>query len=73
MVLDISFYSHSDSKHWFKDITILPDTPSVRLPRRPSATDISTVPSHIQDDSHHGWVAGRRDDDPPAGGIKKLF
>lgn len=73
MVLDISFYSHSDSKHWFKYVTILPDTPSVRLPRRPSATDMFTGPNHIQDDLHHGWVAGRRDADPPAGAIRKLF
>lgn len=31
LTLDISIYSHSDSKHWFKYLTFMPDIPSDAL------------------------------------------
>lgn len=31
-MLDISIYSRSDSEHWFKYLTLLPDHPSETMP-----------------------------------------
>ncbi|KAJ3574971.1 hypothetical protein NPX13_g4193 [Xylaria arbuscula] len=50
LALDISIYSPSDSKHWFKYLTFVPDT----------ASHVQTTLDKVDDDPQHGWVAGFR-------------
>lgn len=58
LVLDISVYSPSDSKHWFKYLTFEPDISSeVCITHFPSENEISTKP----DDRHHGWDDGHQE------------
>ncbi|KAK3320541.1 hypothetical protein B0T19DRAFT_403187 [Cercophora scortea] len=46
LTLDISIYSPSDSEHWFKYLTFLPDHASETI-----------LPTKAYDDAQHGWVA----------------
>ncbi|KAL7943953.1 hypothetical protein V8C42DRAFT_353852 [Trichoderma barbatum] len=59
LILDISIYSPSDSQHWFKYLTFMPDTPSDML--------------ELCNDPQHGWVANLRHSAPPPSAIKKVF
>jgi hypothetical protein len=61
LILDISIYSPSDSEHWFKYLTFLPDTPS------------QTRSTKAYDDAQHGWVAGSRHAAPPRWAFSKVF
>lgn len=61
LILDISIYSPSDSAHWFKYLTFLPDHPS------------PTIPTKACDDAQHGWVAGSRHAAPPRQAFLKVF
>ena len=61
LILDISIYSPSDSEHWFKYLTFLPDTPS------------QTISTKAYDDAQHGWVAGSRHAAPPRWAFTKVF
>lgn len=57
LVLDISIYSPSDSAHWFKYLTSLPDFPSnTTLDSAGSVKD--TIPNQVYHDIPHGWVDG---------------
>lgn len=62
LILDISIYSPSDSKHWFKYLTFMPDTPLEQ-----------TIPTKVYDDPQHGWVAGFRHSAPSMMAICKIF
>lgn len=68
LVLDISIYSLSDSEHWFKYLTFLPD-------HHPSPSQLTQAGSARKrhDDARHGWVAGFRQAAPPRQAISKLF
>ncbi|KAM0250667.1 hypothetical protein ACHAQJ_008544 [Trichoderma viride] len=70
LILDISIYSPSDSKHWFKYLTFLPDTPSDVL----GGGDIKQmILNKDYNDPRHGWVAGFRHSAPPEAAISKVF
>ncbi|KAK3378851.1 hypothetical protein B0T24DRAFT_610159 [Lasiosphaeria ovina] len=61
LILDISIYSPSDSEHWFKYLTFLPDTPS------------QTISTKAHNDAQHSWVAGSRHAAPPHEAFAKVF
>ncbi|KAI1368514.1 hypothetical protein F5Y08DRAFT_326046 [Xylaria arbuscula] len=63
LALDISIYSPSDSKHWFKYLTFVPDT----------ASHVQTILDKVDDDPQHGWVAGFRHRAPLRVAIYKVF
>ncbi|KAK1566389.1 uncharacterized protein LY79DRAFT_528907 [Colletotrichum navitas] len=70
LVLDISVYSPSDSKHWFKYLTFGPDISSGELKQD----------RHIQkpilsefDDTKHGWIAGSQESHPSAMAMERVF
>ena len=67
LILDISIYSPSDSEHWFRYLTFLPDHPSQRVLPPP------TKASDDDDDARHGWVAGSRHAAPPYMAFIKVF
>lgn len=72
LILDISIYSPSDSKHWFKYLTFMPDT----LPNMPVGGGggiKQTMLKNVYDDPQHGWVGGFRHSAPPRGAIRKVF
>jgi hypothetical protein len=70
LTLDISLYSPSDSEHWFKYLTFVPDIPS-NLPVNCRAEQaMSTRKYH---DPEHGWVAGFRQSAPPIPAFDKVF
>ncbi|KAL7958124.1 hypothetical protein V8C34DRAFT_305178 [Trichoderma compactum] len=70
LVLDISVFSLSDSKHWFKYLTFVPDAASgVCRPRRSS--DHSPLPKWT--DYEHGWLDGRRVSAPTPFALAKVF
>lgn len=60
LILDISIYSPSDSNHYFKYLTVTPDTLPGTLVRRRAE---HTVPGQVFDDPQHGWLDGTPD--PP--------
>lgn len=64
LMLDISIYSPSDSKHFFKYLTFAPDTFPGTLVRRRAE---QTVPGQVFDDIRHGWLDGIPD--PPRPGV----
>jgi hypothetical protein len=74
--LDISVYSPSDSEHWFKYLTILPDADN-----RLNTLGFGEIePTFVLDtgigtfhDPAHGWVHGRRRSPPPEDAIFKSF
>ncbi|ETS05678.1 hypothetical protein M419DRAFT_5995 [Trichoderma reesei RUT C-30] len=67
LTLDISVYSPSDSKHWFKYLTFLPDTPA----DWGKCGAEQTVSTQVSDG--HGWVSGVRESTPPRSAINKIF
>lgn len=71
LLLDISVYSPSDSKHWFKELTFEPDVASKMYTDR----DQHANPSKqiIASDHHHGWIAGSRPSIPSYTAIEILF
>lgn len=70
LILDISIYSPSDSKHWFKYLTFMPDT----LPDMLGDCGIEqTILNKVCDDPQHGWVAGFRHSAPSQAAIRKVF
>ncbi|KAH6854567.1 hypothetical protein B0I37DRAFT_422169 [Chaetomium sp. MPI-CAGE-AT-0009] len=72
LVLDISIYSPSDSEHWFKYLTFLPDTPSAEMPVGGGTEQ--AISNKVHDDPRHGWNAGNfRRFAPPPAAILKVF
>lgn len=70
LVLDISVFSPSDSKHWFKYLTFVPDDASGACrPRR--SPDHSRLPKWT--DHEHGWLDGRRVSAPMPFAFWKVF
>ena len=70
LTLDISIYSSSDSEHWFKYLTFMPDTPS----DMPVCNGIEQkILTKAYNDPQHGWVAGFRHSAPPRPAIRKVF
>lgn len=55
LILDLSIYSPSDSNHWFKYLTFMPDTPPDMLGG--SGTK-QTILDKVYDDPQHSWAAG---------------
>ncbi|KAL7959161.1 hypothetical protein V8C34DRAFT_313621 [Trichoderma compactum] len=72
LILDISIYSPSDSKHWFKYLTFMPDTPLDPLDSRPSI-DQMVLNKPVYNDPQHGWVDGFRHSAPPIRAVVKVF
>jgi len=70
LILDISIYSPSDSEHWFKYLTFVPDTTSDMLG---GSGRKQTMLDKVYDDPQHGWVAGFRHSAPPRAAIRKVF
>lgn len=66
LILDISIYSPSDSEHWFKYLTFMPDT----LGGGGIEQIILDKASH---DPQHGWIAGFRHSAPSSTAIRKVF
>ncbi|KAI1096932.1 hypothetical protein F5B19DRAFT_499121 [Rostrohypoxylon terebratum] len=70
LVLDISVYSPSDSKHWFKYLTCEPDTP----PSEYNQNRLLDQVARIKPDGHqHIWNTGNRDSVLHNNAIDKLF
>ncbi|EXJ84734.1 hypothetical protein A1O3_05405 [Capronia epimyces CBS 606.96] len=69
LVLDISIYSPSDSKHWFPYLTFMPDIASDML----GGGIEQTISNKDYNDPQHGWVAGFRHSAPPRTAIYKVF
>lgn len=53
LTLDISIYSHSDSKHWFKYLTFMPDISSYELVD--DGIEQTTL-NQVHNDPQHSWV-----------------
>jgi hypothetical protein len=70
LILDISIYSPSDSKHWFQYLTFMPDTPSDMLD---GGSIEQTILNRVYNDPQHGWVTGFRHSAPSAAAIRKVF
>ncbi|KAK4241607.1 hypothetical protein C8A03DRAFT_40959 [Achaetomium macrosporum] len=71
LILDISIYSPSDSEHWFKYLTFLPETPSAE--RLVGGSMEQTISNKVYHDPQHGWIAGFRHSAPPSAAIRKVF
>jgi hypothetical protein len=72
LILDISIYSPSDSTHWFKYLTFMPDTPLDTLDGRHGIDQIvSSKP--VYNDPQHGWVDGFRQCAPHRSAVAKVF
>ncbi|KAH0432664.1 hypothetical protein CcaCcLH18_06240 [Colletotrichum camelliae] len=70
LMLDISFHSPSDSDHWFKYLTFIPDTSAEHYDwnrRLPKPTQANF------DDKRHGWIAGHRVSSPEPVLIEDMF
>ncbi|KFA48917.1 hypothetical protein S40293_02593 [Stachybotrys chartarum IBT 40293] len=67
LVLDISVYSPSNTRHWFKYLSFYPDTHVGEC--RPSGGE-QGIPI---DDPAHGWAAGRQTVAPKWHAIEKAF
>ncbi|KAK4033287.1 hypothetical protein C8A01DRAFT_50104 [Parachaetomium inaequale] len=63
LILGISIYSPSDSEHWFKYLTFMPDTPSAEM--LVGGGIEQTISSKVHHDPQHGWIAGLRHAAPP--------
>lgn len=70
LTLDISIYSPSDSQHWFKYLTFLPDPPPDTL--HVGAREQTMVNKDFHD-PRHGWVDGFRHTAPCDEAIFKVF
>ncbi|RVX67398.1 hypothetical protein B0A52_09179 [Exophiala mesophila] len=69
LVLDISIYSPSDSKHWFPYLTFMPDSGSDMQSGRVEQETSNTV----YDDPRHGWISGFREIPPLRHAFGKIF
>lgn len=70
LVLDVSFYSPSDSKYWFKELTFVPDFPSAEeCDRVLGGAAKARLASRIDGDKQHGWTRGA----PPRLAINTAF
>ncbi|KAL0939304.1 uncharacterized protein CTRU02_205914 [Colletotrichum truncatum] len=70
LVLDISVYSPSDRRHWFKYLSFHPDTQlgdCLSLQRSRHEQEV------LIDDPAHGWAAGRQIVAPNLNAIYKVF
>ncbi|KAK7965783.1 uncharacterized protein PG986_000060 [Apiospora aurea] len=70
LTLDISMHSPSDSEHWFKYLTFMPDVPSDRLVGDRIEEVISNRTYH---DPQHDWVSGVRHYAPPEKAFRRVF
>lgn len=70
LILDISVYSPSDSEHWFKYATILPNNPYGNTLHQGTGLRIR---DEGPDDVHRGWIQGTRDSAPVGEAITKVF
>lgn len=71
LVLDVSFYSPSDSKYWFKELTFVPDFPSAdECDRVLGGAAKARLASRIEGDKQHGWT---RAGAPPRVAIHTAF
>jgi hypothetical protein len=68
LVVDISFYSPGDSKHWFPEITVLPDMPTMEECEQAFCATRQAKLARPEDDKH-GWTGG----DPPPQAIVRVF
>jgi hypothetical protein len=71
LTLDVSIYSPSDSEHWFKYLTFVPDTLSAAMPVGGGMEP--TIPSKVHHDPQHGWIAGFRHSAPPQPAVHKIL
>ncbi|GKU06792.1 unnamed protein product [Fusarium langsethiae] len=62
LVLDISVYSPSDDKHWFKYLTFHSDTDRAECP-----------PEYERNDPAHGWIEGRQTMAPTWTATERVF
>ncbi|KAF5588407.1 PRANC domain-containing protein [Fusarium pseudocircinatum] len=62
LVLDISVYSPSDDKHWFKYLTFHSDTDQAKCP-----------PEYERNDPAHGWIDGRQTTAPTWIATERVF
>ncbi|WXC46157.1 hypothetical protein QX201_005847 [Fusarium graminearum] len=62
LVLDISVYSPSDDKHWFKYLTFYSDTDQAECP-----------PEYERNDPAHGWIDGRQTMAPTWMATERVF
>lgn len=69
LILDISIYSPSDSKHFFKYLDFAPDALPGTLGRRRAE---QTMPGQVFDDIQHGWLDGIPDP-PPSSSFRTIF
>lgn len=70
LILDISIYSHSDSKHWFKYLTFMPDiTSDVQVDDGIE----QTILNKVHNDPQHSWIDVFRYSAPHAAAIRKVF
>ena len=72
LILDISIYSPSDSEHWFKYLTVMPDTPAAMLGSSGGGVERPRLHESYHD-PQHGWVDGIRHSAPPRGALDKIF
>ncbi|TGO49244.1 hypothetical protein BCON_0216g00180 [Botryotinia convoluta] len=70
LLLDISIYSLSDSKHWFKYLTFEPDVAFDMFDRNQHTVASMTV---RPTDHHHGWIAGSQNSIPSSDALEKTF
>ncbi|KAI1348559.1 hypothetical protein F5Y01DRAFT_306650 [Xylaria sp. FL0043] len=73
LVLDISIYSPSDSKHWFKYLTFMPDTPLEMLGGGAGDITEQTMLNGVFNDPQHGWAAGPGYSAPLSAAVRKIF
>lgn len=72
LTLDISLYSPSDSEHYFKYLTFLPDVPAGGSKQGGPPFRHTTFDA-TGDDPAHGWVGGFQNSAPPPLAIEKIF
>lgn len=68
LLLDISLYSPSDSEYWFKELTYVPDIPSLEECDRSLCDLVKAKRARIVDDKEHGWTRA-----PPRIAIHSAF
>lgn len=56
LLLDISLYSPSDSEYWFKELTYVPDFPSLEECDRTLCDLVKAKRATVVDDKEHGWT-----------------
>jgi len=68
LVVDISFSSSGDSKHWFPEITVLPDMPTMEECEQAFCATRQAKLARPEDDKH-GWTGGG----PPSQAVARVF